>query len=115
MTEPDTLFTHDPLAWMKPWQRHDPPSVHHSQTSMDAATSIKPKVQSLREKVLELLKTEALTDEQIATRLNLNPSTSRPRRIELTNMGLVQACGTAKTASGRTAQLWRATPMNADR
>ena len=108
MTEPDTLFTHDPLAWMKPWQRHDPPSVHHSQTSMDAATSIKPKAQSLRDQVYALLKRETLTDEGISTRLNLNPSTARPRRLELVEAGLVVQVGVGTTSSGRKAALWKA-------
>lgn len=89
-----------------------PPFVHHSQESFDAATSIHAKAPSLRDKVLELLKTGEFTDEMIARELGLNPSTARPRRIELTNMGLIESCGTALTAAKRSAVLWRAVPMN---
>ena|ERR1019366_3908374 len=108
MTEPDTLFQYDPLEWLKPWQRHTPPSVHHSETSMDAAFSIKPKAPSLRERVYELLKTQELSDEQIAQALNLNPNTARPRRVELANMGLIEQVGVVLTSSGMKAALRKA-------
>jgi predicted ArsR family transcriptional regulator len=67
---------------------------------------------SLKMKVLALIREhpEALTDELIALKLDLNPSTARPRRIELAEMGLIESHGTAPTTSGRKAQLWRATP-----
>lgn len=103
-----SLFPEEPVQ-MKDWHKH-PKFVHPSQTSQDAAREIKPKVGPLRDRVLELLKTQALTDESIAFHLQLNPSTARPRRIELVEMGLVESAGTAQTASGRQAQLWRATP-----
>jgi transcription initiation factor IIE alpha subunit len=60
--------------------------------------------------VYELLKTKELSDEGIAEALNLNPNTSRPRRVELANMGLIVSTKTALTASGRRCQLWRAVP-----
>jgi predicted ArsR family transcriptional regulator len=66
------------------------------------------KTGTLRALVLALLKQEALTDEQIATRLNLAGNTARPRRIELVTAGLVEQAGTRKTASGRTAATWTA-------
>src|ERR1035441_6270783 len=89
MTEPDTLFqlfdqVMPSREELRAWQKHDreefgtPPSVHSSETSMDAAFSIKPKAPSLRERVYELLKTQELSDEQIAQALNLNPNTARP-------------------------------------
>lgn len=91
------------------WQTHTPKSVHHSEESQDAAAAIHEKAPSLRDKVYELLRHEALTDEMIAARLDMNPNTARPRRIELHNMGLIEQVGTALTVSKRTAALWRAT------
>jgi hypothetical protein len=91
------------------------PFIHHSQESEDAAHSIKAKAPSLRERVYELLQTGSFTDEQIAQKLDLNPSTSRPRRVELERMGLIESHGTALTASGRSASLWRAVPTKSDR
>ena len=97
------------------WQLHHPSTPRfpmHSQTSMEASISILPKQNSLKMKVLALIREhpEGLTDELIALKLDLNPSTARPRRIELAEMGLIESHGTAPTTSGRKAQLWRATP-----
>jgi hypothetical protein len=39
--------------------------------------------------------------------LGMNPSTQRPRRIELERRGLVVKDGTRKTSSGRMAVVWR--------
>jgi len=89
-----------------------PPFQKHSVTSRQASESMKGKTKSLRAQVLDLLKTEALTDEQIAQRLNLSGSTARPRRIELQKAGLVKASGTTKTASGRNATVWTVTTAN---
>lgn len=109
------LFPNEPVTQLADWQLHRAaPFVHHSQESLEASISIHPSVGSLRERVFELLKTESLTDEQIAKKLNLNPSTARPRRIELVNAGLVENVGTAKTASGRNASMWRAVPTKMD-
>jgi DNA-binding IclR family transcriptional regulator len=60
--------------------------------------------------VLELLQAtpDGLTDEEMQKRLGMNPSTQRPRRIELARRGMVVEAGTRKTASGRNASVWRA-------
>ena len=110
MTEQGALFETDQKTPLQPWQLHEPTPefVHHSQNSQDAAFAIKPRAQSIRERVFELLKIEALTDQQIAARLQLDPNTARPRRIELANAGRIIEIGTARTASGRNASLWRA-------
>jgi DNA-binding IclR family transcriptional regulator len=66
---------------------------------------------ALQRKVLELLRAtpEGLTDEEVQRRLDMNPSTQRPRRIELARRGLVVEAGTRRTASGRMATVWRTT------
>jgi hypothetical protein len=86
------------------------PSVNGSATSAAAADSLGPKtLNAMQRRVLELLQAtpEGLTDEEMARRLGMNPSTQRPRRIELARRGLVVTCGTRRTASGRNADVWR--------
>jgi transcription initiation factor IIE alpha subunit len=88
------------------------PAVHGSVTSAQAADSLGPTtLNAMQRRVLELLRTtpDGLTDEEVQTRLGMNPSTQRPRRIELVRRGLVVECGTRRTASGRMATVWRAT------
>ncbi len=81
-------------------------------TSAQAADSLSPKaLNALQRKVLELLRAtpEGLTDEEMQKRLGMNPSTQRPRRIELAKAGMIQKAGVRKTASGRNADVWRIT------
>jgi len=50
------------------------------------------------------------TDEEIQTYLKMNPSTERPRRIELVESGHVRDSGVRRpTRSGRQANVWVAT------
>jgi hypothetical protein len=86
------------------------PSVNGSITSAKAADSLSPTtLNAMQRRVLELLAATpgGLTDEEMQTRLGMNPSTQRPRRIELERRGLVVEAGTRKTASGRNASVWR--------
>ena len=86
------------------------PAVRGSATSAPAAHSLGPAaLNAMQRRVLELLQAtpEGLTDEEMARRLAMNPSTQRPRRIELARRGLVVTCGTRRTASGRNADVWR--------
>lgn len=47
------------------------------------------------------------TDEEIQRTLDMNPSTQRPRRVELVDAGLIEDSGrTAPTRSGRPAVVW---------
>jgi len=85
------------------------PAQRHSDTSTAAAASLKPKqLTALHRLVLGYLtgKPAGLTDEEIAVGLELNPSTERPRRIELARRGLVVRVGSRKTRSGRQAATW---------
>ncbi|MFN9286738.1 MAG: hypothetical protein ACK6EB_01625, partial [Planctomyces sp.] len=82
----------------------------HSITSMQAADSMDAKALTrLHRLVLDFLRgrPDGATDEEIASGLGLNPSTERPRRIELARRGLIVTGGTRKTASGRNADVWR--------
>lgn len=86
-----------------------PPSVRSSRTSAAAADGIRSGSAKLRQQVLDLLRAcpGGLTDEELQQRLGMNPSTERPRRVELVALGLVADSGrTGRTASGRSAVLW---------
>lgn len=96
------LFPTDNVVPIAPWQKH-------SATSKEASRKIQAKTPSLRDKVYSVLKYRAMTDEELSDTLGMNPSTCRPRRIELVGMGLVETVGISVTKSGRRAQVWRAT------
>jgi predicted ArsR family transcriptional regulator len=88
------------------------PSVNGSTTSAAAADSLDvDALNALQRRVLSLLQATpgGLTDEEMQRRLGMNPSTQRPRRIELARRGFVVADGTRKTSSGRWAVVWRVT------
>jgi hypothetical protein len=65
---------------------------------------------AMQRRVLDLLRENAagMTDEEQQAALAMNPSTQRPRRVELVRRGLVVEAGTRKTSSGRMATVWRA-------
>jgi len=90
-----------------------PPFQAHSETSRAAAEAIKPTAQTQRERVYALLRSRDATDEEIASFLNMNPSTARPRRIELQKDGRIIQIGTKRTTSGRLAAVWHAIPERA--
>ena len=99
----DDLLADLPL-FSAPAQRHSPTSVAAA-ASLDSDT-----LNALHRRVLEYLAAHGpSTDEQIAIGLSMNPSTARPRRIELHKRGLVFEAGVGKTASGRKAVVWQAT------
>ena len=86
------------------------PSVNGSVTSAAAADSLDGKtLNRLHRLVLEYIAahTAGVTDEEIAAGLELNPSTARPRRIELARRGLIREAGTRRSKSGRMATVWR--------
>ena len=85
------------------------PYQRHSATSRDAAEAQAPKSQTRRAAVLAAIRQsfDGLTDEQIQRQLNMDPSTQRPRRVELVEMGRVIDSGRVrKTISGRNATVW---------
>ena len=86
------------------------PAVQSSPASMDAADAIGGGLGPLQRSVVAFLRQRGVhgaTDEEIATGLAMNPSTARPRRIELVRRGLVVEAGTRKATSGRYATAWR--------
>lgn len=84
-----------------------PPAQRGSPTSQAAAALIEPTAGTLRAQVLAYLRERGnagATDEEMQTELKMNPSTQRPRRIELEKTGLVlRTAQTRKTVSGRDA------------
>jgi DNA-directed RNA polymerase specialized sigma24 family protein len=88
-----------------------PPHQSHSVTSKCAAVAIVSESATLREEVRKHLVAcgeHGATDEEIQNALGMNPSTQRPRRIELVQRGIVEDSGTTrKTTSGRSATVWK--------
>lgn len=88
----------------------EPPCQAHSPTSREAAVAIEPRSETLRRAVLEFIRSRGetgATDEECQEGLAMNPSTQRPRRIELQQAGLVHDSGrTRLTKSGRKAVVW---------
>lgn len=88
------------------------PAVQTSRTSMQAADSLEPAtLNAMQRQVYEFLasRPDGATDEEMQRGLVMNPSTQRPRRIELVRRGLVVEDGTRRTSSGRNASVWKAT------
>lgn len=88
-----------------------PPAQRHSHTSIAAAVAIEPHIGPLHRKILDYLAAhpEGATDDQMQEDLRMNPSTQRPRRIELERAGRIEnfACS-RPTRSGRQALVWHA-------
>ena len=87
----------------------NPPAQSHSPTSQEAAAAIKPETARLRLMVLNAISnaTDGLTDEEGIDLTGLQPSTYRPRRIELCQAGRLRDSGrTRPTRSGRKATIW---------
>jgi len=87
------------------------PAQRHSATSVAAAESLTPEaLNDGQRRVLAFLEEHGpATDEEIIAGTGMNPSTARPRRIELVRHGLVVEAGERRTASGRRATVWKAT------
>ena len=84
-----------------------------SGTSKIAARRIMPRTGTQRARVLDLLSRhpQGLTDEQMQDALGMNPSTQRPRRVELVEQGWVEDSGERRrTRSGHKAVVWRFVP-----
>lgn len=88
-----------------------PPHVAGSDTSKEAAQEIASVVVTVRSRVYEYICAageRGVTDEEIQHALRLDPSTERPRRVELVKAGLVSASPYfGRTRAKRRATLWR--------
>ncbi len=86
------------------------PFQKHSETSKAAATEIRARLPNLQQLVFNAIASagvEGLTDEEISERTGLNPSTARPRRLELYRKGRIQqSIFTRNGASGRKMTVW---------
>jgi hypothetical protein len=83
------------------------PFVRGSLTSRAAAQAIESNRLSLREQVYRYISMFGpVTDEEITEALMMNPSTERPRRVELVGAGRIRQNGTRPTRSGRSAAAW---------
>lgn len=86
------------------------PYQHHSETSRETAERIEPDLATLRGKVLAHIRdcgSTGSTDDECQVALRMNPSTQRPRRVELSNAGWVSRTqATRPTRSGRNAHVW---------
>ena len=82
----------------------------HSATSYAAAVEIEVGADTLRGQVFRFLRCQGrhgATDEEMQTQLYMNPSTQRPRRVELVAMRMAEDSGRQrKTVSGRMAVVW---------
>lgn len=84
-----------------------------SDTSLAAAVAYSSLAKTARERVFRLIcrSNRGLTDEDIQQALNMNPSTQRPRRVELVGEGLIQDTGRRRhTKSGMEAVVWAQVP-----
>lgn len=96
MNQPD-LFT---------YPRH--PGSKRAGTSRRAAEIVAPRAPTLRDKVLALLKADAMTADEAAAALGESILSIRPRLSELVKMDLIYDTGlTSKNASGVNATIWR--------
>ena len=88
-----------------------PPFVRGSQTSKEAAKAIRPSAGTLSYIVLAFLfkrGEKGATDEEMQLSLRMNPSSQRPRRVELVQGRRVEDSGRVRrTRSGRKAVVWR--------
>lgn len=95
-----------------PAEYENPPAQAHSRTSRVAAQHAKRRAPGDRVRVLAFLRRRGnigATDEEMQLLLELNPSTQRPRRINLVDADLVFDSGwTRRVKSGREATVWLA-------
>jgi hypothetical protein len=96
-----------------------PPFQKHSATSLQAADLAQPSMNALQAKVLAEIRRSGpagATDEQLQSDLKMNPSTQRPRRIELVAKGLVADGGARRrTRANRWAVAWVAVKVQTAR
>jgi hypothetical protein len=86
-----------------------PPSQKHSDTSRAAADRIRHRIGPLHREIIAFLTNavQGATDEQMQADIPMPANTQRPRRVELTQEGIVMDSGRRKlTDSRREAVVW---------
>jgi len=87
------------------------PAQKHSKTSMEAARAMEPKAQTKREIVYAAILgagSRGMTDDEIQVATGMNPSTQRPRRIELFRDLMIRDSGDVRpTRGGGNAVVWK--------
>lgn len=87
--------------------RQTAPKAMPEAASREARRSVEHRLTAMHRQILDALATcGPMTDEEIQAHTGLNPSTERPRRIELVAMARIRPAGEGRTASGRRATLW---------
>lgn len=110
----DTLFDFESSQWgqdkITPKDFKDHAYLGKKQTSRDAAKSILPKTGTQRARVFDYIvsrETFGATDEEICQALEMNPSSVRPRRLELLEANLIELSPQRRlTSSGQKAIVW---------
>ena len=84
------------------------PYQRHSDTSREAAFSMRPHAENLRDRVYSFIKSSPVgaTAQEIGAGLNLSGDSVRPRIVELVKRELIHVCGKRPTASNRPADVW---------
>jgi hypothetical protein len=86
------------------------PGFKTNGTSEQAADSVKPRAEILRERCLEMFRKSPLTADECAEKLGESVLSIRPRVTELSKLGKVRDTGVRrKNESGRGANVWIAT------
>jgi hypothetical protein len=108
LIHPDQLMFTDAVSFLDRVGKYQ--RTGQSATSRVAAVEAVPLTGSKRADVYALIRSQkdyGATDEEIQTYLDMNPSTQRPRRVELVDAGLIRDSGTTRqTRSGRPAVVW---------
>jgi hypothetical protein len=101
-----------PEGWAAIFEDIFAPFQRGSVTSRQAAVEVQPAVSEMQQRVLEFIQSkgaDGATDEEVYVALGMNPSTERPRRVELCRKRLVvPSIRMRRTATGRKARVWLA-------
>lgn len=78
------------------------------QNSIESYILIEPYLNDLQNTVKQAITVmREATDNEIITFTGLNPSTARPRRIELARLGVIEVAGERLQPNGRKSTTWR--------
>jgi hypothetical protein len=84
------------------------PAQEDSETSVDAAVAIQPRIGRIDSAVLACIRSAPCTDQEGEDRTGIPGNTYRPARRRQERRGVVVPDGTRRTRSGRSAVVWRA-------